>query len=334
MARVAGVSYQTVSRVINNHPSVKPQTRQRVLDAIGELGFRRSAAAVTLAKGRARSVTVVTSNTTLYGYAATLQGVEEAAQSAGFSVGVTVLKSAEEAEVRSTVERAVDTGGALLVIAYDEAGAKALTMVPADVPHAAAVETPGGAVEPGTPWEWLDDRTAARDATRHLLGLGHRTVHYVALPYTRGGTATTPRAAGWREALRQANITPPRPHAVGWDAGVGYRAGLQLAGDLSVTAVLCGNDDLALGVMRALHECGRSVPGDVSVIGFDDAPQSAFLTPSLTTVRLDFAGLGRACFALVRGQVDRSDRAQEDAPYVAPPRLVLRESAGAPPRTG
>ncbi|WP_159052844.1 substrate-binding domain-containing protein, partial [Streptomyces scabiei] len=106
-------------------------------------------------------------------------------------------------------------------------------------------------------------------------------------------------------------------------------AGLRLAADPSVTAVLCGNDDLALGVLRALHEAGRSVPGDVSVAGFDDAPHSAYLTPSLTTVRLDFTGLGRAAFALLHGVVEESEPI---APHrVSVPELVVRESAGPPP---
>jgi DNA-binding LacI/PurR family transcriptional regulator len=94
---------------------------------------------------------------------------------------------------------------------------------------------------------------------------------------------------------------------------------------------LCGNDDLALGVIRALHEAGRAVPGEVSVVGFDDAPHSAYLTPSLTTVRLDFIGLGRAAFGLLHGVLEESAPV---APHpVSVPELVVRESSGPPPGT-
>lgn len=329
VARVAGVSYQTVSRVINDHPSVKPETRDSVQAAIAELGFRRSATAVALASGQVRAVTVLTSNTTLYGYAATLQGVEEAARAAGFSVRVSVLDSDSDSGIDRAVAAAVDGGGGLLVIGYDRIGAAALDRVPPGVPCAAAAENPFGRRLPGRPAVWMDDHIAAREATAHLLGLGHATVHYVAIPSSSGNSRRpTPRAAGWREALRDAGITPPESSGNGWDSAAGYRAGMKLAGDPAVTAILCGNDDLALGVLRALHEAGRSVPGDVSVIGFDDTPPSAYLTPSLSTVRMDFTGLGRAAFALLQQQVDPGSC--PPPPPVARPELVLRESSGPP----
>jgi DNA-binding LacI/PurR family transcriptional regulator len=123
-----------------------------------------------------------------------------------------------------------------------------------------------------------------------------------------------------------AGVIPPPPTGKGWDAQAGYDAGRKLARDPGVTANLCGNDDLALGVLRALHHAGRSVPGDVSVIGFDDAPHSQFITPALTTVRLDFQGLGRSAFGLLRGQLESDFQAPE--PTLAGPELVQRESAG------
>ena len=95
----------------------------------------------------------------------------------------------------------------------------------------------------------------------------------------------------------------PEPIPAGWQPRSGYEAGRILARDPEVTAVLCGNDDLALGVIRALREAGRAVPGDVSVVGFDDIPQAEFVMPALTTVRLDFADLGRASFAALQEQI-------------------------------
>jgi DNA-binding LacI/PurR family transcriptional regulator len=323
VAKAAGVSYQTVSRVINGNSYVRDSTRERVREAIAALGFRPNSAARALASGDNRSLTVVTSNTTLYGYAATLQGVEEAARAASFSVGISVLESDAEDEVRAAVDRAVDSSGSVIVIAYDRAGALALEAIPPGHPVVAAVETPAAPPPRDRPWIWIDDEEAARAATRYLLDLGHPTVHYVAIPST---TDSSRRAAGWRGALRDAGVPAPEPVGAGWDALAGYQAGRRLAADPGATAILCGNDDLALGVIRAMHEAGRAIPDAVSVVGFDNAPQSAFYTPSLTTVHLDFVGLGRACFGLLRNVL--AGTATLIPHPVGRPELVVRESAG------
>ncbi|GAA2141761.1 LacI family DNA-binding transcriptional regulator [Streptomyces synnematoformans] len=331
VADAAGVSYQTVSRVINGHPSVRPATRDRVLTAIEELGFRRNATAHALASGRSRIVTVLTANTTHYGYASILQGIEEAARAASYAVGIGVLESAGEAAVKAEVQRASDAGGGLIVIAYDRAGVRALAAVPAGLPVVGVVETPASPPGGESPWVWADDRAAAHEATRHLLSLGHDTVHYVAIPSSTRRTSA--RTAGWRQALREAGAAEPRPLQGSWGPAGGYAAGRRLARDPAATAILCGNDDLALGVMRALHEAGRAIPDEVSVAGFDDSPLAAYLTPSLTTVRLDFTGLGRAAFGLLHGVLEESATV---APHpVSAPELVARESSGPrqhPPR--
>jgi DNA-binding LacI/PurR family transcriptional regulator len=323
VAAAAGVSYQTVSRVINGHPSVRRSTRELVQAAIDELGFRPNRAARALRGGPVRSVTVLTPNTSLFGYQAALQGIEEAARAAGFAVGVRVLGSELQAEVTDAVTRAIEPGGSLIVIAHDQAGAMALEAVPPDIPMAAMVETPATDPGPDLPWVWLDDRRAARQAARYLLSLGHRTVHYLAIP---SSTHASQRQAGWREALEEAGAPVPDPLQCGWTPRSGYAAGQVLACDPEVTAVLCGNDDLALGAMRALQKAGRAIPGDVSVAGFDDTPMSEFLTPPLTTVRLDFAELGRACFALLLALMEQ--KAALPRTRRPEPELIIRESTG------
>lgn len=326
VAAAAGVSYQTVSRVINGHPSVRPSTRELVQATIEVLGFRPNRAARALAGGPAQSVTVLTPNTTLYGYQAGLQGIEEAARAVGFAVGVRVVEPASPWEVTEAVRRAVEPGGSFIVIAYDQAGTMALEAVPAGIPMAAMVETP--ASDPGRerPWVWLDDRKAAIQATRYLLSLGHRTVQYLAVP---SSTHTSQRQAGWHEALEEAGAPTPAPLQCTWTPRSGYEAGRALAADPEVTAVLCGNDDLALGVMRAMHAAGRAIPEEVSIVGFDDTPASEFLTPPLTTMRMDFAELGRACFAMLLAQMDQ--KAALPRPRRLEPELIVRESAGPSP---
>jgi DNA-binding LacI/PurR family transcriptional regulator len=325
VAATAGVSYQTVSRVINGHPSVRESTRQLVWAVINDLGFHPNRAARALAGGPVQSVTVLTPNTTQYGYTAALQGIEESARDAGFAVGVRVLESAEPGYARDAVARAIEPAGSLIVLAYDAIAVAALAAVPPDVPVAAIVEVPVADEADGKPWVWIDDRKAARDAVEYLLGLGHRTVQYVKIP----STESSQRLAGWRAALAEAGAPVPEPIPCDWGPRPAYETGLALARDPEVTAVLAGNDDLALGVFRAMHETGRDIPGSMSVVGFDDTPMSEFLTPSLTTARLDFAALGRACFATLLGLLDPGSAGTPVPP--PEPRLIIRESTGPAP---
>jgi DNA-binding LacI/PurR family transcriptional regulator len=322
VAAEAGVSHQTVSRVLNESPKVRPATRAAVLAAIDRLGFRPNRAARALGFGRANAVTVVTSNTTLYGYACTLQGIEEAARTEGVALGIRVVESAE---VQQTVDYVSDpSAGGLIVIAFDRPATAVLEALPPHLPAIVAAEPAAGDL--GRVAIALDERRAAADATRHLLALGHRTVHHVAIP-SEGRSGG--RQAGWRDALIEARAEIPEVLGCGWDIASAYEAGERLAARDDVTAILCGNDDIAQGVRRALYDAGKDVPGDVSIVGFDDIPGSAFSTPALTTVRMDFAGLGRACFHAAVAEL--AGRPQPEISLV-PPRLIVRESTAAPRR--
>jgi DNA-binding LacI/PurR family transcriptional regulator len=321
----AGVSYQTVSRVLNGSSSVSADTRQRVADSIARLGYRPNRAARALVAGRDQAVTVVTADTTLYGHGSTLQGIEEAARGAGFTVNVIVVDSAGDEHVQLTVDHAADpTAGAVIVIGFDPAAVAVLEALPDTIP-VVAVTGPGGGDDRHASIA-LDERAAAAGATRYLLELGHRTVHHLAVPTAAKITA---RQVGWFEALRREGLPAPLVHSPGWHVRDGYQMGAALAADPDVTAVLCGNDDLALGVRRALYDAGRDVPGEVSLIGFDDVPGAAYWTPALTTVRMDFAALGRASFemalATLAGEIPRM-------PDLPAPMLVVRDSTGPAPR--
>ncbi|MEU0091022.1 LacI family DNA-binding transcriptional regulator [Kribbella sp. NPDC006257] len=327
VARAAGVSYQTVSRVINDHPNVSQKAKETVHAAIAALGYRPSRAARALAHGVDDVVTVLTSNTRLYGYAETLSGIEEAARSAGVQVAIRVLESDGARDVAAAVEAVSDPrAGAVIVLAFDKAGARALQALPANVRSSAAAESYLGRRTPAADsarWIWFDDTAAAQTATEHLLSHGHRTVHHVAIPST---TSVGDRQRGWKRALVAAGAPVPevvRPHS--WSTTAAHEAALRLLLDPAVTAILCGNDDQALGVMRAAHDRGLRIPDDVSVVGFDDIPAAAYLTPALTTVRFDFAALGRQAFELLG-----NDPGPEP---VSAPQLVVRESTGPVART-
>jgi DNA-binding LacI/PurR family transcriptional regulator len=268
------------------------------------------------------------SNTSLYGFAAALEGIEEASREVGFGMGFRALDALSPADMRDAVERAIEPAGALIVIAYDRAGALALESVPPEVPMVAMVQAPTVArpTVPKRPAVWIDEFAAAKEATEYLLALGHRTVHHLPIPNWSG---PTPRTEGWRAALEEARVRIPETPPGGWTSEWGYAAVCELAKDPDVTALLCGNDEIALGAMRAMHEAGRGVPGDVSIIGFDDIPFARFFSPALTTVRQDFKTLGKVSFA----QLLELSHSSRKLPSLAFPeaRLVIRESAGPPP---
>jgi DNA-binding LacI/PurR family transcriptional regulator len=293
VAALAGVSHQTVSRVINGHAHVAPETRERVERAIAELGYRPNSAARALVTGSARTVGLIAFNISQYGPAQTMLGLERAARAAGYHVSITVLDEATAAAMQEAVERlASQSVDAIVALATYADAFAAVQEVRTSIPVVTvqAQSDDGLAV-------WVDQQAGGRLATRHLLSLGHRTVHHVAGPLE--SLDAQRRVEGWQGELADAGITPPEPLRGDWTPASGHRAGVELvrrireSSDSGPTAVFVGNDQMALGVLKALHEAGLSVPRDVSVVGFDDIPEASFFTPALTTVRQDFAEVGR-----------------------------------------
>jgi DNA-binding LacI/PurR family transcriptional regulator len=321
VARLAGVSVPTVSRVINGSVPVSTERKDRVLAAVKELGYRPNSAARALVTGRQAVIAVLASNTTRYGYATTLQGIEEAARLAGFIVMITVVETDAPDVVNAAVDMALSHPVAgVVVLKFDPAGAAALHKLPEGLPVVAASGDRGR----GVPHAVLDDTAGAVAATEYLLGLGHRTVHYVAVP-TSGRRAG--RAAGWRRALAAANAEEPPILDAGWDPQRAYEIAFEVAERPDITAVLCGNDELAMGLMRGLYEAGRRVPAEISVVGFDGHPLGRYLTPALTTVQQDFADLGRRSFELLGEVLENGHTASTSSAAAS---LVVRESSGPP----
>lgn len=321
VARVAGVSVPTVSRVLTGSIPVSAKRRELVEGAIQALGFRPNAAARALVSGTRSMVAVLAANTSRYGYAKTVEGIEEAARAAGYMVVITVVETAEDDAVRTAVAMVLSHSVAgVIVLDFDEPGHAALSALPDTVPVvvAAAAQSRANTL----PRAYLADQRGARQATEYLLSLGHRTVHHIALPSSgrRGG-----RTAGWSSALQAAGIRPPKHLTTTWDPLDAYELAKSFAADPTVTAVLAGNDEVAAGVLRAMTEQGRSVPGDVSVIGFDDQPIASLVTPALSTVAQDFAELGRQSFTLLERSINRTEGQRTIS---VPARLVVRGSTG------
>ncbi|MEU6548890.1 LacI family DNA-binding transcriptional regulator [Streptomyces sp. NPDC046915] len=332
VARLAGVSQKTVSRVFNDEPYVSADVRRRVLEAAEQLGYRRNNAARALASGRTRSIGVVTLGTALYGPASLLMGVERVVRDTGYALRVVNTMEGDPAGISGAVDSLLDQGVDGIVISepideqVDDEDVS-LRFLGVAVP-VLVIGAPSPVTAPTVLTAGDGADLMARTATEHLLALGHTTVHHLAGP--QRWYAARDRLEGWRAALTaQGRAVPPVVEG-DWSAASGYAAGRRFAEDAGVTAVFAANDDMAIGLIRALTEAGRRVPEDVSVVGFDDIPVAAYVTPPLTTVRQPFdavaqEGLKRLVHAI------ENPKADPMASSSTPVDLVVRASTAPPP---
>lgn len=312
VAARAGVSGQTVSRVANGSPRVDPGTRERVERAMAELGYRPHRAARALRTGRSQTIGLVVTTLATVGNSRMLQATAEAAAELGYAL--------------TLVTASADIGEAFERLAEQEVdGAIVLNEASARMP---GVERPTGlrlvVVDAGADADVVavhsDHAGGAAAATAHLLARGRGVVHHLAGP--ADSFAAAERERGWRETLEAAGIAAPEVVRGDWSAEAGYEAGRRLA---EASAVFCANDQMALGLMRALAESGRRVPEDVAVIGFDDVPDAANYRPPLTTIRQDFTALAHRAVQALVAEIEGSARAA--GPLVIPTDLVVRDSA-------
>ncbi|MCX4834740.1 LacI family DNA-binding transcriptional regulator [Streptomyces sp. NBC_01016] len=328
VARAAGVSQKTVSRVVNGEPYVSAEIRERVHRAIRDLDFRPNNTARALLKGRHRRIGVVSLGSAHYGPTTLLMALERAMQRAGYAFALAGTRDGRDRSLAAAVASLLTQGvdGVVLSEPVDDGSPLRFRC---DVPMVSLgepVELSGaaGAVV------CADGVADARCATEHLLALGHRTVWHI--PGPDNWFSARDRERGWRAALAEAGVAaPPLAPAGDWTPASGYRAARQLARDPDVTAVFVANDEMALGALRAFTEAGRRVPEDVSVVGFDDIPAAAYLTPPLTTVRQDFATVATRAVDVLTAMIEDTPRPAEP-PYLAS-QLVLRESTAPRPRT-
>lgn len=314
VARAAGVSPQTVSRVLNGHVSIRDDTRARVLEAVDALGYRMNNVARSLGAGTTRTIGVVASDAALYGPSAGIAALETAARAGGRWVATAYADAADPASVDAAVQHLLSQGvdGIVLV-----------------APHTRTLDTLSGV---GVPVVALHggagaerQAEAAALAVRHLVTLGHRRIAELAGPAEWLEAAA--RSRGVAAALGEADLPAVARWAGDWSAATAAALAETVAAAVAApagpTAVVVANDQMALGLIAGLRSLDVEVPGDVSVAGFDDNPDAAYYRPALTTVRLDTAGEARRALAELTGEP--GDAASE------PPSLIERAST-APPR--
>lgn len=324
VANQSGVSYQTVSRVINDHPHVSEETRQRVLQVIRELGYRPNKAAQSLVTRRSHTLAIITFGTIHYGPAQMVANVERAAKLLGYNLTLTSIPDVSPRQIRKAIDnlsvRLVD--GIVMITPilgtdYDE-----LVEICDGIPFV-QVDT---SLQSQTPSVVIDQHYGSRLATQHLIDLGHRRICEISGPLNWFGALA--RHNSWHQTLESAGIVAATSVEGDWTAASGYLSTQRLikAGE-EFTAIVAGNDQMALGAMRALHEFGLRVPEDISVVGFDDIPEAAYFEPPLTTIRQNFDVLGEQCVEYLVALINQPDTPLRQ--HVLYPQFVQRESTRA-----
>jgi DNA-binding LacI/PurR family transcriptional regulator len=321
VAKHAGVSHMTVSRVLNDHPNIRESTREKVLAAIEEMNYTRSSIARALATRRAMRIGVLVDGPVEYGPNSTLRALESAARDVGYAVSAFSISESEESQIDAGVMELVTQGvDALCVIAPRASSLDLLRQQSTGLPTIVIK------AEPDAAWHTtaVDQRSGAMLAVRHLIELGHRSIAHLGGPLDWYDARE--REQGWRDALEQADL-PVIPASNGdWTSDHGYEFGRSFEiGD--VTAVFASNDQMALGLIHGLAERGIRVPEDLSVVGFDDLPDSRHFLPPLTTVRQDFHALGALALQLIIAAIEGEEAVQHD---VIEPSLIVRSSTSRP----
>lgn len=289
VADYCDVSYQTVSRVVNESPHVSKETRRRVLRAIKELNYQPNHVARSLVTRRSNLIEVITFGGVHYGPSQMVAHVERAARRQGYNLILTNISEMSLDEIRAAINslsgRLVD--GLIIVTPVVGVQYEELVALCRGIPFV-MIDTPLGS---NTPSVVINQRHGSQIATQHLIDQGHQHICEISGPLHWHGAIA--RHESWSQTLEAAGIKPGKSEAGDWTAWSGYEAARRLLeSKQQFTGLVVGNDQMALGAMRALREAGLSVPKDVSVVGFDDIPEAACFEPPLTTVRQNFDMLG------------------------------------------
>ena len=327
IAQQAGVSKQTVSRVLNNRPDVSPQTRNRIQTIIERSNYRPSKLARSLTRGRTYTIGVVGSDLRHVGPSHTLIGIDEQAYASGYALSLSLLHEQDDASTLETIlhEMLAHQVDGIIWTAVNKLDT--YEQVFARLTNLTVPVVVGSELQPqGLSAVHTDSCVGGTMATQHLLDQGYETIAIVTGPLNEWSAKQ--RLASWQQT-----VTPPDDSLVfagDWTAATGY-AGIQqlLQQRPDIDAVFASNDQMALGVLKAAQELGRCVPQDLGVVGFDDIPEAMYFTPSLTTIRQNLVENGRLLVQELDRQIHARANGEGFAPQVlqTPPQLIIRASS-------
>ena len=329
VAEEAGVSTQTVSRVINDRPDVAPDTRRRVQKVIARLGYRPSYVARSLIQGRSCTFGVVGYGLDYYGPSCTLAGIEQEASQLGYRLLLSLVRQPETNRIDQLLGEMLSHHVDGLIWAVPEIGDNRAWL---DRTHEFPIPIVFLTMKP-RPDQFIiavDNYSGGLMATRHLIAQGCQTIGLITGPLD--WWEARQRQAGWQDAL--ASVGLPNEDSLiakgNWSAASGEEGLKQLvARHPEIDGVFASNDQTALGVLRAARQLGRRVPGDLAVVGFDDIPEAAYFYPSLSTVRQDMVELGRRAVRMLGQAIETTQDGAVPTPetVLLQPELIVRESS-------
>ncbi len=318
VASHSGVSHQTVSRVLNNQPNVSEKTRIKVLNAMDELGYRPNLAARALVTGKSATIGVLSHDTTLYGPASTLHAVQSAAREKKYKTSILSLKGQDQESIFSGIQELISDGvDGIIIIAPQLQGSKEINELIGKFPAVLVEGEPSKTI----PSVNIDQINGAYEITKHLIELGHKKIAHISGP--TDWYEAQKRIEGWKLALSEKKLEQSFLFEGDWSAHSGYEFAQIILKNPKISAIFAANDAMALGVIKAISESNRKTPRNISVVGFDDVPESMYLTPSLTTVRQDFHALGEKALELLLEIIGGQKRRTS---LMIKPALILRES--------
>ena len=298
VARLAGVSHQTVSRVLNEHPSIRPETKKRVQDAIAVLDYRPNLAARALVTSTTTTLGILSATIGEFGPTSSIAGIEDAARAEGYSVSTVNLPTTSPEAIGEAIRQlGREQVGGIVALAPQVRVFNVLRGMAVGVPLV-SLQTASGS--DGFTHS-ADQVAGARSVTEHLIAQGHTDILHLAGP--QDWIEAESRMRGYLDALREADLPTFPPIRGDWSADFGYFAGTELARRRDFTAVFAANDLMAIGLMHGFRDAGLDVPRDVSVVGFDDIPVAAHVWPPLTTVHQDFPELGRRAVGILLAEI-------------------------------
>lgn len=317
VAAMAGVSHQTVSRVLNQSPRVANKTREKVQLAIAELGYERNNAARSLVTAQTRMIGVVITNMGLFGPGNTLRAMEEQASENGYFIVSVSVDAKSPTSIETGIRKMKNLGvEALVMIAPQVVSLKIARPLLGGIP----IVLLDHSREQGLFSVTIDDFEGAKKATNHLIDCGHTKIGHLSGPH--GWLESEVRAKGFLETCRISGLDSPIVFGGSWEPESGYNLAAEIA-ESGVTGVFCANDQSAIGLMRGLHELDVAVPGDISIIGYDDMPESRYLNPPLTTIRPDFQQLGKRLMRMLVEELNGEVSVRKE---LIEPELIIRES--------
>jgi DNA-binding LacI/PurR family transcriptional regulator len=324
VANKAGVSHQTVSRVVNGNKNVSEKTRKNVLTFLEEMGYVRNQAARSLATGKTSKIGILGLQTTLYGPTTIFHDVQMAARKAGYGLVIEFTKDIDDTSVSDGIMHLVKDGvDGIIVITPQTNGSTNLQSLRLKIPMI---------VHEGNRTDYIsivnsNQFKGALLATEHLINLGHKNIGHLGGPLTF--YEATERHRGWKAALSRSGLPIARYLVGDWSAQSGYKLTFDLLADSNMTAIFVANDAMALGAIRAISELGLHVPDNVSLVGYDNSPETPFLVPGLTTVDQRFDLLAsKSVDQLIK--LLSSESPKSTTAHILP-ELVIRGSSSAAP---